>query len=197
MNVSERRGMGLRWGAVLAGAVVAVATAWAGELLGSLLGLIEPGESSAWGWMGSVLALAMVVLGAFAGGWIAARLADARTRAEGLIHGLVVWGVFGTVSAALFAILGGNLALVAGATAGAVRLAIGFAMLGLLGALFGAAAGGTVAASETHGMRVRRGRRIDTSTATGHVVHPPAETPHRPEVYTRPPQPPDVPPSVH
>jgi MFS family permease len=196
MNVSERRGVQLRWGAVLAGAVVAVATAWAGELLGSLLGLIEPGESSAWGWLGSVVALAMVVAGAFAGGWIASRLAGARERTDGLLHGLVVWGVFGTASAMLFAILGGNLALVAGSTAGAVRLAVGFAMLGLFGALLGAAAGGTLGASEQH-QRMGRGRR--SARVTGQVVRPPAEAQsHGPEVYTAPPtERRDVPPSVH
>ena len=63
----------LRWGAILAGAVVAIAAAWAGELLGTLIALIEPGESSAWAWLGGILALAATLVGAFAGGWLAGR----------------------------------------------------------------------------------------------------------------------------
>jgi len=192
MDVSARRGVQLRWGAVLAGAFVAVATAWAGELLGSLLGLIEPGGTSAWGWIGSLIALAVVVIGAFAGGWIASRIADARDRTEGVLHGLVVWGVFGTASAMLFAILGGNLALVAGSTAGAVRLAIGFAMLGLFGALIAAAAGGTLAAGAAEDRRAGRGRRPERGAYV-----PPRAGVHRPEIYTSPPEGRDVPPSVH
>src|SRR5690606_28881235 len=79
----------LNWRAILAGGVLAIGAAWAGELLGGLLSLIEPGESSAWGWLGGILALGMTLAGAFAGGWIAARAAGADERSNGLLHGLV------------------------------------------------------------------------------------------------------------
>ena len=195
MNLSTREGSWrLRWGAVLAGAVLAIASSWTGELLGGLLALIQPGESSAWGWLGSIVALAMTVAGAFAGAWVAARSAAVTERMQGMLHGLVVWGVFGTASAALFAILGGNLALVAGATAGAVRLAIGFAMLGLLGALLASVAGGALAAGTQPQDWMKRRRRPAAPVEA--TTRPPA--PQQPAtIYPRPVEPGDVPPSVH
>jgi hypothetical protein len=195
MNLSTREGSWrLRWGAIFAGAVLAIATSWTGELLGGLLSLIQPGESSAWGWIGGIVALAMVMAGAFAGAWVAARTAAASDRTQGMLHGLVVWGVFGTASAALFAVLGGNLALVAGATAGAVRLAIGFAMLGLMGALLASVAGGALAAgAQPQDWTRRRRRASEPASAT---IRTPA--PQQPvTTYPRPVEPGDVPPSVH
>jgi hypothetical protein len=109
-----------------------------------------------------------------------------------MLHGAVVWGVFGTASAALFAILGGNLALVAGATAGAVRLAIGFAMLGLIGALFAAVAGGALGAgAQPQDWMKRRRRPSEPVTVTTTPPQEPVTT------YPRPVEPGDVPPSVH
>jgi len=151
----------LNWRAILAGGVLAIGAAWAGELLGGLLSLIEPGESSAWGWLGGILALGMTLAGAFAGGWIAARAAGADERSNGLLHGLVAWGVFATASALLFAVLGAH-------HQGAVRLALGFAMLGQLGALLAAAAGGIAAAGTRPGagLGLRRPAR-PAAPATG------------------------------
>jgi len=192
MNLSARgEGVRLRWGAVFAGAVLAIAGYWTGELLGSLISLIEPGESSAWSWLGSILGVALAMGGALAGGWIAARIAGTRDRSEGLLHGLLVWGLFGTASATLFAILGGNLALVAGATAGAVRLAIGFAMLGLLGTLLAALVGGTLGSGAGRGARPWRGERARMAR--------PAQQQRtaEPGIYSGPVERGDVPPSVH
>ncbi|WP_373046185.1 hypothetical protein [Vulgatibacter sp.] len=206
MNASmgERR-TGLRWAAIFAGTVLAVATAWTGELLGSLIALIEPGESSAWGWLGGIVTLGMVVVGALVGGYVAARTAGADSRTSGLLHGLLVWGLYGTASATLFAILGGNLALVAGATAGAIRLAIGFAMLALFGALFGAAAGGVIGAGAQPGALLRRGRRWAGGRGEARTarVEVPAQQQQQqpraegPGIYTTPADRGDVPPSVH
>lgn len=185
----------LRWGAILAGAAIAVATGWTGELFGSLLSLIEPGESSAWGWLGGIVSAGLWVVGSLVGGYVAARVAGSTVRMNGMLHGLVVWGVVGTASALLFAVLGGNLGLVAGATAGAIRLAIGFAMISLLGSLLAAAAGGALATEA--GARPLR-RRI-----RGAEERPPTWTegrPEEPEAWSEPtergPGGP-VPPSVH
>lgn len=189
-------GIGLRWGAIFAGAVVAMATAWVGELMGGLLGLIEPGESSGWSWAGGLLTLAITLVGAFAGGWIAARIAGLQERSAGLLHGVVVWGLLGTSSALLFAILGGNIALVIGATAGALRMAIGFAMVVLLGALLAAAAGGAMAAGAQPGRGLRRGVPAAGGRRQMGATRPSAERgPERvgPGTFGGD----DVPPSVH
>lgn len=188
----------LRWGAIFAGAAVAIAVGWTGELLGGLLAMIEPGESSGWGWFGGLVTLAMLMLGTFAGGFLAARSAGVSSRAAGALHGIVVWGLLGTTSALLFAVLGGNIALVSGGTAGAIRLALGFAMLGLLGALFAATLGGIAGQSERadrmlSGRRRRRREVIEAAPETRYGVG-------GPEVVTRTPpldEGPRIPPSVH
>lgn len=205
MNVSGRTGWNLRWSGVFAGAVVALALAWTGELFGGLFAMLRPGESSGWAWLGGIVNLALLVIGTFAGGFVASKIAGASSRTEGLLNGLVVWGLLGTASWVLFAILGGNVALVVGATAGAVRLALGIGMFALALGLIASLAGGATAAT---GRRVRfeTRRRQPLETGTGATTPRYAEPPDQ-RVTTegpagpsypgsRPPEGP-IPPSVH
>ncbi|MBI5545837.1 MAG: hypothetical protein HY901_18260 [Deltaproteobacteria bacterium] len=155
MALAEER-IPLRWSGIFAGAVVALAIGWAGDLVGGLLAMIQPGESSFWGWLGGFITLAFVVTGAAIGGYLASRCAGGLTRNEGAVHGLLVWGLFGAVSALTFAILGGNVSLVTGNSPGRIRLALGFGSLGLIFALGAALLGGALGRTS---LKVRKGIR--------------------------------------
>lgn len=147
-GVSRESTWHLGWGGVLAGAAIAIACTWTGDLFNGMLSMFTPGESSGWAWIGSVIGLAALIFGAAAGGYVASRVGGAQTRSEGMLHGVVVWGLLGFISSMLFAVLGGNVPLVVGATAGAMRLALGFGMLGLLGGLISSLVGGTLGANK-------------------------------------------------
>jgi hypothetical protein len=133
------------WGAILAGAVVAVGGGWLGELFGGSISLGGGGRGATW--VSGILSLGLLVAGALVGGWAAARLGAAIGRGRGAMIGLVVWGGLATYSAFNFALLGCNIALVAGDAAGAVQVALGMTTLGLVLALPAALAGGTIGAT--------------------------------------------------
>jgi hypothetical protein len=96
----------LSWGAVLAGSVIALILQLALNLLGISVGATsitprydedspEAGEvaSSAAIWVGVSTLIAM-----FAGGWVAARFAGIPDNVDGLLHGLMVWGIVTLIS---------------------------------------------------------------------------------------------------
>jgi hypothetical protein len=91
----------LSWGAVLAGAVIALIFQLALNLLGVSVGATtlipeygeeapEPGEVASgalvWVAVSSLISL-------FVGGWLAARFAGIPDNVDGMLHGLMVWGV--------------------------------------------------------------------------------------------------------
>jgi hypothetical protein len=96
----------LSWGAVIAGAVIAIILQLSFNLLGISIGVasltpeygedpVEP-KSLATGamlWMGVSTLVAL-----FIGGWIAARFAGLPDDVDGMLHGLMVWGVVTLVS---------------------------------------------------------------------------------------------------
>jgi F0F1-type ATP synthase membrane subunit b/b' len=96
----------LSWGAVIAGSVIALIIQLALNLLGISIGVstINPqyGEDSAEPkalatgaavWIGVSTLLAL-----FAGGWLAARFAGLPNDVDGLLHGIMVWGVVMLIS---------------------------------------------------------------------------------------------------
>lgn len=182
----------LQWGAIWAGAAIAVALAWTGNLLGGLITLIQPGASSVWGWLGGIIQLLFWAAGGFIGAYVATRTGLRRTRTSGMVHGLVVWGLLGVWSALLFALLGGTVSLAGGATAGAVRLTLGFNAVAMgvsfLAVLMGGIAGHN-AALETVGP-TRTAEREEEETPT-------LRRPEDREPPYRPPTGPGAPPSVH
>lgn len=202
-GVSRESTWHLGWAGVIAGAAIAIACTWTGDLFNGMLSMLTPGESSGWAWIGSLLGLAALVAGAGIGGYVASRVGGAQSRSEGMLHGLVVWGILGFVSSMLFAILGGNVPLVVGTTPGAMRLALGFGMLGLLGGLATSLIGGAFGATR-EAVEFRRlaaaGRRERRKTP-----HQPRAWPGEEERTTttwssdNPPKGPGggVPPSVH
>lgn len=132
------------WGAILAGTVVAIGGGWLGELFGGSVSLGGGGAGAAW--LAGILSLGLLAAGALVGGWAASRLAATTGRGRGALNGLVVWGALATFSAFNFALLGGNIALVAGDATGAVQVAFGMTTLGLVIALPAALVGGSVGA---------------------------------------------------
>lgn len=89
----------LRWSAILAGLVVGVAGNLVMVLLGAAVGLaafsasvgdaVDSGVPIA----AAVWESICMVVAAFAGGYVAARSAGLRRTADGVLHGLVAWGV--------------------------------------------------------------------------------------------------------
>jgi ElaB/YqjD/DUF883 family membrane-anchored ribosome-binding protein len=101
----------LSWGAVIAGAVVALVIQLGVNLLGISMGAgsLNPdpdygedspslgeaaGQTMIWVGIGMILSL-------FIGGWLAARFAGIPDQLDGLLHGIVTWGVVSLVSTLL------------------------------------------------------------------------------------------------
>jgi hypothetical protein len=88
----------IKWGAILAGLVVGLATQMMLSLLGLAIGAwsIDLRESEAMNGipLGSgIWAGISMLISAFIGGYVAARLAGAYDRMDGFYHGATVWGV--------------------------------------------------------------------------------------------------------
>ena len=90
----------LSWGAIFAGVVLAVAVQLVLGILGTGIGLtmVDPVEGTTPGAAGfgigaGIYWLITTVIALGAGGYAAARVAGVHDRFDGLVHGLVVWGV--------------------------------------------------------------------------------------------------------
>lgn len=100
----------VRWGAVFAGVVVGVSVQLVLSLLGLASGLstsdIQNGEASSIGplaWAGISM-----LISAFVGGYVAARMTGLKRKADGVLHGVVAWSVTTLLFASL-ATSGGGL----------------------------------------------------------------------------------------
>ncbi|GGG42540.1 hypothetical protein GCM10010964_32530 [Caldovatus sediminis] len=133
----------ISWGAVFAGAVVAVAVGAMLNILGLAVGVsaidaMVPGETPAAATFGiatGVWLLLANLIGLAVGGYVAARLSGTADDTDGVLHGLSVWAVAYLISAVLL----GN--VVAGTA--------GTAFQGVTTVLGGAARGAGVAVGET------------------------------------------------
>ncbi len=101
----------IRWGAVLAGVAVGVSVQLALTLLGIATGLsatdISQGESFGTGplmWAGFSMLIA-----AFVGGYVAARMTGLKRKVDGVLHGVVSWAVTTLLFATLATSAGGSL----------------------------------------------------------------------------------------
>lgn len=101
----------IRWGAVLAGVFVGVSVQLVMTLLGIATGLaatnLSAGETMGTGpllWAG----LSMLVA-AFVGGYVAARMSGLKRKADGVLHGAVSWAVTTILFAVLATTIGGTL----------------------------------------------------------------------------------------
>jgi len=113
VNYSLRRQAfpAIRWGAVLAGVAVGISVQLALTLLGIATGLtstdVAQGESVGTGpliWAG----LSMLVA-AFVGGYVSARMSGLKRKADGVLHGAVTWAVTTIMFAVLATSVGGTL----------------------------------------------------------------------------------------
>jgi hypothetical protein len=101
----------VRWGAVLAGVAVGISVQLALTLLGVATGLtttdVTQGETVGMGpllWAGLSMLLA-----AFVGGYVAARMSGLKRKADGVLHGAVSWAVTTILFAVLATSIGGTL----------------------------------------------------------------------------------------
>lgn len=98
----------LHWGAVIAGALVALAAHVVLGLVGAALGFAaEPADSGALGAGAAIWGLLTPLVATAVGAWIAVRMAAAFDTAGANLHGVLVWAI-GLIAGALF--LAGTLA---------------------------------------------------------------------------------------
>jgi hypothetical protein len=82
------------WGAIFAGAVLALSLAFLFSLLGGAVGLSvrDRFDNSSLGTAAAVWAVISTVLALFIGGWATTKLAVGENQTEAGIHGLLLWG---------------------------------------------------------------------------------------------------------
>lgn len=129
----------ISWGAIFAGVIIAVAIQIVLGILGTGIGLtmVDPTEGTTPGAAGFGIGaglywLITTIIALGAGGYAAARVAGVHDRFDGLVHGLVVWGV--TLLLTLYLLT----SVVGGIVGGAFRTVT--AAAGAAGASVGAAA---------------------------------------------------------
>jgi ElaB/YqjD/DUF883 family membrane-anchored ribosome-binding protein len=117
----------ISWGAVLAGAAVALSMQLLLSLLGIGIGLatVDPAvgdtpDAATFGIASAIFYAIVTLLSLFAGGWVAGRLAGMPVRTDGLLHGLVTWSVamlllLYVVTTSVGALLSGTLGMVGSA----------------------------------------------------------------------------------
>jgi hypothetical protein len=88
-------GSRVSWGAILAGAVMALAVCFVLQLLGQALGvsLSEQTSADSLGFGAAIWAVISSMAGLFAGGWITSQCVVGETKTESVVHGIIMWGV--------------------------------------------------------------------------------------------------------
>jgi hypothetical protein len=107
------------WGAIVAGAVVAVVTQFLLNLLGLGLGLTTfeftgDDTSGGFGMAQGIWTVVSALIALFTGGWVAGRLAGMPRKTDGMLHGVVTWAL--TTLLTLYLLTTGVGAIVSGAT---------------------------------------------------------------------------------
>ena len=87
------------WGAILAGAAVAVAVYFLLTLLGVAVGLSVAGEvqSRTLGTGAAIWAFVALVIALFFGGWVATQCTVGENRTEAVLYGIIVWALTSTL----------------------------------------------------------------------------------------------------
>lgn len=119
------------WGAIIAGAILALVTLFTLSVLGTAIGLtvLDPGQgdeqAKGLGIGATVWWVVCSVIAVFIGGWAAAKLSAVWTQTNGILHGIITWALTLVILAWLLtstagAIMGGALStLQSGMEAGA------------------------------------------------------------------------------
>ncbi len=148
----------ISWGAIFAGTVVALVLQVSFSLLGMGIRVIEPTAGGV-GMGAGIWLLLTSVISLFAGGWVATRMSGVLLSIEGILHGLVIWGLstlvtfylmtsaFGSLISAAAGALGAGFTAMMGMPTGAEVTAItdvaslpNAALWGFIGLLLGAIA---------------------------------------------------------
>lgn len=87
------------WGALLAGAVVAIASYSLLTMLGIAIGLTlsDRYDPEQLGLAGAIWTFATLLVAMFFGGWVATRCTAGELRTEAILYGIVVWGITSTL----------------------------------------------------------------------------------------------------
>jgi len=113
VNYNMRRPMfpAIRWGAVLAGVAVGVSVQLVLTLLGIATGLssTELAEGETMGTGPLIWAGFSMLVAAFVGGYVAARMSGLKRKSDGVLHGAVSWAVTTIMFAVLATSVGGTL----------------------------------------------------------------------------------------
>jgi hypothetical protein len=117
----------ISWGAVLAGAVVAVATTLLLSLLGAAIGAgsIHPLNTTStdlanYGTGAGIWQIINLILSMALGGYVAARLSGTHSHQDGELHGMTMWAVAVLLGSVLFAHALGGVAGIVGQGVGSV-----------------------------------------------------------------------------
>jgi hypothetical protein len=88
-------GSRVSWGAIFAGAVLALALFFVLSLLGGAIGLSlsDAASASSIGIGAGIWAILCLLISMFVGGFVATQCTVGETKAEAMIHGVVMWGV--------------------------------------------------------------------------------------------------------
>jgi hypothetical protein len=118
-GVIERPAFRVRWGAVFAGLVVALALQAVLTLLGAAIGLstMDDGAGRGLGIGAAIWVILSVLISLYVGGLVTGHLAGVLTRGDGALHGILMWGL--STILAVYLIASG----VSGILGGAVHLA--------------------------------------------------------------------------
>ncbi len=83
------------WGAIAAGAMIAIAIYFVLTLLGIAVGLEMAfrRDSTSLGLAAAIWSIATLLFAMFIGGWSTSRLAVGETRGEAFLYGIILWGV--------------------------------------------------------------------------------------------------------
>lgn len=88
-------GTRVSWGAILAGAVMALAVGFIMSLLGGAIGLsfVADADTETLGYGAAIWAIATTILALFVGGYITSQCVVGETKTESVVHGIIMWGV--------------------------------------------------------------------------------------------------------
>lgn len=117
----------VRWGAVIAGVLIAIVTQWLLSLFGLAVGLtaFTPGQPLTSLGIGSGVWLVIsTLISVFLGAWATSWFATALYRADGILHGILTWCLFMVITLFLIGsgvgnLVGGAFNLISSAVTGA------------------------------------------------------------------------------
>lgn len=156
MDASMKRGalQKVSWNAIITGFFCSIATQITLGLFGAALGFLGGAGGAGWGFIGAIWGILVPVVAGFVGAYVATRIAVADSMVSAEMHGVLVWclgllagalffafSMMGFGASALGLLSGSEASSAAGAGAGSFALAGLSALLGLGGAIWGAAVG--------------------------------------------------------